>query len=95
MSSYISDYYSKIYFFLSSIKLEENMLYGKNQDISINIQTNATKLNIMILEKFEKKNHQIWSYYEGVIPITKFTSGLKRKRWIAYVFVIVEPCYKV
>jgi hypothetical protein len=64
------------------------MSYGENQDLSINIQTNATKWHIMILEKFRKKNHQIWSYYEGVIPITKFTSGLERKRWI-------EPCYKV
>ena len=29
---------------------------------------------------FRKKNHQIWSSYEGEIPITKFHSGLKRKK---------------
>ena len=33
----------------------------------------------MILEKFRKKNHQIRSSYEGEIPITKFSSRLKRK----------------
>ena len=33
----------------------------------------------MILEKFRKKNHQIWSLYEGKIPVTNFNSELKRE----------------
>ena len=33
----------------------------------------------MILEKFRKKNHQLWSSYERVIPITNFNSELKRE----------------
>ena len=35
----------------------------------------------MILEKFRKKNNQIWSSYEGEIPIIIFNSRLKRKIW--------------
>ena len=32
----------------------------------------------MILEKFRKKNHQIWSSYEEEILITKFNCGSKK-----------------
>ena len=48
----------------------------------------------MILEKFRKKNHQIWSSYEGEIPIIKFNSRLKRKIWITHLFFITGLCYK-
>lgn len=44
--------------------MEENKPYKKIQEIVINIQTNAINWKIMILEKFRKKNNQIWSSYE-------------------------------
>ena len=34
----------------------------------------------MILEKIGKKNHRIWSSYEGEIPHTSFNPGLKEER---------------
>ena len=40
--------------------------------------TNATKWNILILEK---KNYQIRCSHEEVIPTTKVSSRLKRKGW--------------
>jgi len=32
----------------------------------------------VILEKFRKKNHQIWIKYDGEIPVTNLNSRLKR-----------------
>ena len=46
----------------------------------INDLKNAITQKNIILEKFRKKNHQIWSSYEEEILITKFNSGSKRKR---------------
>ena len=44
----------------------------------------------MILEKIRKKNSQIWSSYEGEIPITKFHSGLKRKKDESHVCSLLQ-----
>jgi len=52
----------------------------KIQEIIIDLQKNAITRKNMILEKFRKKNHQIWSSYEEEILITKFNSRSKRKR---------------
>ena len=50
----------------------------KVQEIIIDLKNAITRKN-MILEKFRKKNHQIWSLYEGKIPVTNFNSELKRE----------------
>ena len=50
----------------------------KVQEIIIDLKNAITRKN-MILEKFRKKNHQIWSIYEGEIPVTNFNSELKRE----------------
>jgi len=72
-------------YFLFCTWLEENLLYRKVM-INNNLHTKIChRWKFLILEKFRNKNHQIWSYYEGEIPTTKFNSGLKRKRWIAHV----------
>ena len=58
----------------------------KIQEILIDLQTNAIKRKNMILEKFKKKNHRIWSSYAGEIPVKKFNSELKREIPIIFVF---------
>ena len=50
----------------------------KIQEIIIDKINTITRKN-MILEKFRKTNHQIWSLYEGEIPVTNFNSELKRE----------------
>ena len=58
----------------------------KIQEILIDLQTNAIKRKNMILEKIKKKNHRIWSSYEGEIPVKNFNSELKREIPIIFVF---------
>ena len=41
----------------------------------------------MILEKIGKKNHQIWSSYEGEIPHTNFNPRLKEERRTVHVLL--------
>jgi len=51
----------------------------KIQEIIIDLKKNAITRKNMILEKIRKKSHQIWSLYEGEIPVTNFNSELKRE----------------
>ena len=57
----------------------------KIKEIIIDLKNAITQKNI-ILEKFRKKNHQIWNSYEGEIPVTYFNPELKRKISIIVVF---------
>ena len=51
----------------------------KIQKVAIYIQIDTIKWKILILEKFKKKNHQIWISYDREIPFTNFNSELKEK----------------
>ena len=57
----------------------------KIQEIIID-KTNTISRKNMILEKFRKTNHQIWSLYEGEIPVINFNSELKGEISIIVVF---------
>ena len=58
----------------------------KIKEIIIDLQKNTITRKNIILEKFRKKNHQIWNSYEGEIPITNFNPELKIKISIIVVF---------
>jgi len=58
----------------------------KIKEIIIDLQKNTITRKNIILEKFRKKNHQIWNSYEGEIPVTNFNPELKRKISIIVVF---------
>jgi len=59
--------------------MKENKLYEKDSRNHNWLTKNSITRKNMILEKFRKKNHQIWSSYERVIPLTNFNSELKRE----------------
>ena len=73
-------------YFYSMLKWKKTSYMKKIQEILIDLQTNANKWKNMILEKFKKKNHQIWSSYVGEIPVINFNSELKRDIPIIFVF---------
>ena len=66
-------------YFYSMLKWKKTSYMKKIQEIIIDLQKNAITWKNMILEKFRKKNHQIWSLYEGKIPVTNFNSEFKRE----------------
>lgn len=68
----------------------EKQYTEKIQEITINMQTNAMKYKIAILEKIEKRNHQVLSFYVGEIPITNIISGLKRETWTVDGFFVIK-----
>ena len=62
----------------------------KNKITAIIIQINNIKWKNVILEKTRKKNHQIWSSYEGEIPHTNFNPRLKEERRTIHVLLWVH-----
>jgi hypothetical protein len=56
-------------FFCSPFMWKKAILIKNVQEIAINMQTNAIKYQIMILEKNRKRNHQILSFYVGEIRL--------------------------
>jgi len=73
-------------YFYSMLKWKKTSYMKKIQEILIDLQTNAIKRKNMILEKFKKKNHRIWSSHAGEIPVKNFNSELKREIPIIFVF---------
>ena len=66
--------------FTLSTRVVENKAYVKYKLTVIIIQKNKIKWIAMILEKIKKKNHRIWSSYEGGIVDTSFNPELKEER---------------
>jgi hypothetical protein len=52
-------------YFYSPLEWKKTSYMERIAEIIINIQTNVSKWNNMILEIYEKNNHQISSLYDG------------------------------
>jgi len=73
------------------LKCKEISYLKAIQEMMINIKTNAMEWKILFLEKFRKKNHQIWSLNDEEIQVTNFNFRLK-KRKLAFLCSSFGPC---